>query len=371
MIKTAINVLQINIEKKQIEASKQPFNKKNNDNSFDINNPDALIETFYSNVEEFSGGLANSDSNEINEEDKEAFDEQLIIPQNLELLKLVNPSLSEFMERNEYERVTNTNRKLKEAQKEREKQKEPKCIPNNGLIRLFAAYSGEIIYEKIKILIDNGHINKYESRNDAVVSYHPIANYCLNRFFNHNDYEHYMANLILPVAFKFQDSCKINPRYALLAYAASFERPDSFIKFNGIQMTFKSILYTLLNAEHLSGNKTLNELFSLNPTFEGGEDVIEEFLYKMWVASKDATYIIAISAATGQKATVTRFDSAILYTCNLSGKDLPIMTNSETLYYDNKESGGGWIFRLSNSHKTSYYAKNIETVFKEKIKTIL
>lgn len=377
----AINELLINIQKiKSFKESITPCQSSESKNervmfANDTNNSDALVETFYSNVDKLE-----READEETEDVPEAINQ--IVPRNEEDLKEINPRLSEYIERNEYERVVKTNRKMKLLHREKRKERKPKCVPNCGLNRLFIAYSAEIIYEKLSQLIEDGSISKrYPAtasfQDDEIpMSSHPIINYPLIRFFNHMDYEHFMAKLLLPPIFKFQDSCNNNPRNILIAYAKCLHKNDMFIKFNGKEMTFKSLVFTFFNAQHLSENKTLKKLFSTKPSFETDFNtaegrLIEKFLYKLWMASKNAIYISAISAATQRKPIVTRFDSADLYECKLTGKYLPKMDNSETIYYNNKGSGG-WIYRLSNDkNKKSYYADDIVTVFEDKIKTVL
>ena len=418
MIKLAIDQLETNMQQNkytELEQEKKTVSSMEASSAFllstkddDTNIADTLRDMFYTNINNFdhqqpTGNNTNNNKNvnyydinaSLDDNDDDDYNHgfkglpsdtnkqsPISMAEKHEILKLVNPRLLEYVEKNKYEKLITLNRKRCEREIEKKKEKEPKCIANVGLIRLFNAYHGEVVYEKIHNLIEKGLIETVASNDDDLPSIHPIINYPLHRYFNRDDYEYYLAKMLLPSVFKFQEKCNNKPMYALVSYAACVTKRDTFVKFNGNQMTYKSILYNLLNAYHLDGNKTLKELFYIKPSFEVNNENdaefnerIIKFLNKVWVASKNATFAIALSVAANQRVNITRFDSTgLLYKCSITGEYFPKMESTETLYYDNKT--GGWIYRLNNegensNNKRAYYAADIITVFKEKIKTIL
>lgn len=346
------------------------------------NNPDALIDCFYSNVEEMAILNSLQPSNEQNaeagaeeaaaEDDAERFPDPK--PPDCEAILVVNPSLGDYVKKHEYAKASKLLRENREKKWEAAQARRPKNVSMDAYVRLFMGYSNEYTYMQIQRMIETGALRRYVIPADACRGLHPVSNYQIHQFLRHTDYEGYLAGMLVPPVFKHMETTRLNPRYALLSYVNFVNGEDRAVQINGKQSTYKAIVYTIFNYTHLNTYQTIAEAFGggCEPVAikdNANDERIERFLLKLWRLSEAATYLSAIAQTIRdrgefKKILVKRFDSASdhLYTCLKTDRLLIRVDDLDTFYYGHKD--GTWIYNIDRSN---YYATSIQEVYTNKI----
>lgn len=317
------------------------------------NMEEVLTDLFYhhfNNSDDDNSDNDNQDDDTDNNQDESKVD--------LNTLHQINSPMAEYVQKNEYEKLLTINRQKDRDRQFRIQSREPKGISNNGIIRLFTAQSYEYIYAQImKTIFSDSSSHHCNIEPDDT---NPIINYEINHYFDSQLYEEYLATLVLPSIYSL--SPLINPRFLLVIY--NYIPEDRIIIYNGVNQTFKVILYNILNGKHFPKNYSLHEINNMVIDIKdnAGDKDIENLLEKMIRASKYALYILALNFITKQKITLKRVGSCNndLYLCNITKRLLLKIDNSSTIYYAAKHKG--WIFRTDNND-TIYYNDSILVVF--------
>lgn len=338
-------------------------------------------------------------------------------------LQKYNPVIAEYVERNEYERVLALSRRRKEEKQRIKSAREPKCISNHGLHRMFQATTYEHCCDEVMDMIRNGTIPPATDDNVEGFKSHPSTNCTIDNYFNATEYEGYLSILMLqPVFTKMygssHPSLKTNPRYPLIVCASLIEPLDRKVLFGSSDRvsTFKAVLYNVLNAHHFAGslgggssgnnNNTLSSnegSMSTGNTSGGNKNTLKEivqaaqdgrFLVKpvvvddgdddngngsssgsnnhnqsddvvAWLnhlirCSVYALYILTINNATKNKVELRRIGYyKDLYVCNQNPSKKLLMVRNESTVYYAAKEKI-WIFRRG---RAVYHHDNLNVVF--------
>lgn len=309
------------------------------------------------------------------DEEEEEMDEDLpVVPPHAtnddkkSHLRTVNPELYEFIIRKEYERAHDETKRTKAQMNELRDKMLPKRISPAALQRMFNALQSERCYAAVKRLANTLPCGKVQGDEG-----HPVTNISMECYFDPVLFERYIGCQILPTVTKHIDSALVHSRYSIMAYAfvvTGTKCTDVSVEYAGKHATFKSVLFNLLNGIHIKRDHTVIENFATPPSVIcNSNEQAAKLLKKVWQASKNAAYLIAINYSTETEARVTRFDSAAnnLMSHDVTGSPVLRLDSESDFFYDNRH-GGGWLYTVNN---TCHYDTLIERVLDCKINNLV
>ncbi len=319
---------------------------------------ESLIDSFHNNAYKptIFNNVINSDDEDDMDDQSSRIQQQLSVgmtSENMEILKTVNPLLKEYIQKNEYDRLCDITREERLKTEKRIHQRKPKCISNHSSIRLFQACLYEYQYQQVMQLVEEGSILNLTgfSSMPSMISIHPIFNYSINHYFNYIIYEEYISTLILPpFIYDVYNKEIATTKYAMLTYASFIISKDKFITLtNGTDVTFKTLLFNILEASHINKDQPLrdirltNQIIDFDPVTT--DEVIKSFINKIITASINAIYLMALGSAMKEKIILKRVGANTddLYICNTTKKMLLKLETKSTIFYAAKHKG--WIFR--------------------------
>lgn len=331
----------------------------------------SLIDLFYSTVQDFNNDNNNTNDREffmipVNdgfnvdyEENKEEENEE-----QYDCLT-DNAGLTNYLEINACERRYNLYQKKKVLFDEKIRREAPQIISNYGLVRLFEATNCENTYGIVMKMIANGLVKQALLPQMAHFP-HPVVNYSTFQFFDSALYERYIVSMMLPTTYR-QNLIELtlNPRYAFMAYIISFvEHLDGIFYFDNVKTTFKAVLLTILNSNHINKSKTIGELttpldYIIDPRNNPHHS---DFIARLLRISVYALYLLAMNKVLGGDLSVKRVDAAAesMYICNKTKKFELCFHHKNTMYYAARNDL--WLFRLNEKEGDVYYSNDMTGV---------
>ena len=288
----------------------------------------------------------------------------------------LNKGLSNYLDINQCERQYNLYRAKKKLLKEQLLRETPQIISNYSLIRLFNAVTLEHIYGIVMKMIKDGHIKWLVPLEDSKILPHPVVNYSIFQFFDSTLYEKYITSMLLPPNYRQNlKELTLNPRYAFMSYVTTLvECSDEVFYFKDIKTTFKAVLLTILNSNHIKKSKSIIELSS-SGCFHHVVDPRNNpkhssFIARLFHLSVMSFYLLAMNKALGGDLSVRRVDSAKddIYTQNKTGNHCLRFQHKNVMYFAARDDI--WVFRLDENDKYVYYHNNLmDVIFPRKLST--